>query len=191
MKEVRPTSGRVLLALFSILDSMRGAVGSPEGARFLDLFAGTGRVGFEALRRGAASVVFVESVRARAQTIERSVPHTAPGSAAVLNFELRRAIAWLRRRKKVFDVVFADPPYHEGWGAALPGIGGLAELLAPGGVMVVEHSVREPLTVPPGEWRVESEREYGETVLTFLSPVRAIRDAEAQEGAPQEGEVGE
>ena len=57
--------------------------------------------------------------------------------------------------------------------------------------MVVEHSVREPLTVPPGEWRVESEREYGETVLTFLSPVRAIRDAEAQEGAPQEGEVGE
>ena len=100
-------------------------------------------------------------------------------------------IAWLRRRKKVFDVVFADPPYHEGWGAALPGIGGLAELLALGGVMVVEHSVRELLTVPPGEWRVESEREYGETVLTFLSPVRAIRDAEAQEGAPQEGEVGE
>ena len=190
MKEVRPTSGRVLLALFSILDSMRGAVGSLEGARFLDLFAGTGRVGLEALRRGAASVVFVESVRARAQTIERSVPHTAPGSAAVLNLELRRAIAWLRRRKKVFDVVFADPPYHEGWGAALPGIGGLAELLAPGGVMVVEHASREPLAIPP-EWQAGSDREYGETALTFLSPVRAIRDAEAQGGAPQEGEVGE
>ena len=191
MKEVRPTSGRVLLALFSILDSMRGAVGSPEGVRFLDLFAGTGRVGLEALRRGAASVVFVESVRTRAQTIERSVPHTASGGTEVLNLELRRAIAWLRRRKKVFDVVFADPPYHEGWGAALLDVGGLSELLAPDGVMVVEHSVREPLTVPPGEWRVESAREYGETVLTFLSPVRAIRDAEAQEGAPQEGEVGE
>lgn len=191
MKEVRPTSGRVLLALFSILDSMRGAVGSLEGVRFLDLFAGTGRVGLEALRRGAASVVFVESVRTRAQTIERSVPHTASGGAEVLDLELRRAVAWLRRRKRVFDVVFADPPYHEGWGAALLDVGGLAELLAPGGVMVVEHSVREPLTVPPGEWRVESAREYGETVLTFLSPVRAIRDAEAQEGAPQEGEVGE
>ena len=59
MKEVRPTSGRVLLALFSILDSMRGAVGSQEGARFLDLFAGTGRVGLETLRRGTASVIFV------------------------------------------------------------------------------------------------------------------------------------
>ena len=144
MKEVRPTSGRVLLALFSILDSMRGAVGSLEGARFLDLFAGTGRVGLEALRRGAASVVFVESVRARAQAIERSVPHTASGGAEVLDLELRRAVAWLRRRKRVFDVVFADPPYHEGWGAALLDVGGLSELLAPDGVMVVEHASREP-----------------------------------------------
>ena len=191
MKEVRPTSGRVLLALFSILDSMRGAVGSLEGARFLDLFAGTGRVGLEALRRGAASVVFVESVRARAQAIERSVPHTASGGAEVLDLELRRAVAWLRRRKRVFDVVFADPPYPEGWGAALLDVGGLSELLAPDGVMVVEHASREPLTVPL-EWQVGSDREYGETILTFLSPLHAVREAEAREGVPQqEGEVGE
>ena len=190
MKEVRPTSSRVLLALFSILDSMRGAVGSLEGARFLDLFAGTGRVGLEALRRGAASVVFVESVRARAQAIERFVPRAAQGGAAVLNLELRRAVAWLLKRGQVFDIVFADPPYHEGWGVALLTVKGLSELLAPDGILVVEHASREPLAIPP-EWQAGSDREYGETALTFLSPVRAIRDAEAQGGAPQEGEVGE
>ena len=68
MKEVRPTSGRVLSAMFSILG------GRVEGAKFLDLFAGTGRVGLEALRRGAESCIFVESVKARAEEIRRQVP---------------------------------------------------------------------------------------------------------------------
>ena len=78
-----PTSGRVLAALFSILGSRGTARGSLEGVRFLDLFAGTGRVGLEALERGAATV-FVESVRARAQAIERVVP------CALLRSEERR-----------------------------------------------------------------------------------------------------
>lgn len=181
MKEVRPTSGRVLAALFSILGSRDSAPGSLEGLRFLDLFAGTGRVGLEALERGASSVVWVESIRARAQAIERAVPRAAQGSAAVLNLELRRAVAWLLKRGQVFDIVFADPPYHEGWGAALLAVRGLSELLAPDGILVVEHASREPLTVPP-EWRVGSDREYGETALTFLHPVRSAAGAVPQEG---------
>lgn len=164
MKEVRPTSGRVLSALFSIL----GSVAPVKGLRFLDLFAGTGRVGLEALNRGAAAVVWVESVRARAQAIERSLPNGPGDRATVLNLELRRAVAWLLKRGQAFDLIFADPPYQEGWGAALPAVKGLAGLLAPEGILVVEHSVREPLTVPP-EWRLDAGREYGETVLSFLS----------------------
>ena len=180
MKEVRPTSGRVLAALFSILGSRGAARGSLEGQRFLDLFAGTGRVGLEALERGA-DTVFVESVRARAQAIERAVPRAAQGGAAVLNLELRRAVAWLLKRGQVFDIVFADPPYHEGWGAALLTVKGLSELLAPDGILVVEHASREPLTVPP-EWQAGSDREYGETTLTFLHPVQNIAGSAPQEG---------
>lgn len=168
MKEVRPTSGRVLSALFNILVSMDSA-GSIKGLRFLDLFAGTGRVGLEALNRGAVAVVWVEAVRARAQAIERSLPKDCRDRATVLNLELRRAVAWLLKRGQAFDLIFADPPYHEGWGAALLSVKGLPALLAPEGILIVEHSVREPLTVPP-EWRIDSDREYGETVLSFLNP---------------------
>lgn len=180
MKEVRPTSGRVLLALFSILGSQGSMPGSLEGLRFLDLFAGTGRVGLEALERGASLVVWVESVRARAQAIERSLPRAASDGTTVLNLELKRAVAWLSKREWVFDVVFADPPYHEGWGTSLLGVKGLSDLLAPEGILVVEHAIREPLAVSSG-WRLDSSREYGETALAFLSPVRSVPDA------PQEG----
>ena len=159
MKDVRPTSGRVLLALFSILGPM-------EGRSFLDLFAGTGRVGLEAVKRGAKPVVWVESLRPRAQTIEKEA-HGEGEENIVLSLELRRAVAWLSKRGRTFDIVFADPPYHEGWGAELLNVKGLEGLLAPEGVLVVEHSVREPLVLTPA-WELTSERDYGETRLSFL-----------------------
>lgn len=157
MKDVRPTSGRVLLALFSILGDM-------EGLSFLDLFAGTGRVGLEAVKRGAHPVVWVESLRPRAQAIEREA-HDEEN--IVLSLELRRAVAWLSKRGRTFDIIFADPPYHEGWGGELLNVKGLEGLLAPEGVFVVEHSVREPLTLTPA-WELTSERDYGETRLSLL-----------------------
>ena len=168
MKDVRPTSGRVLLALFSALGSMLGPL---EGRRFLDLFAGTGRVGMEALERGA-STVFVESLRPRAGAIERALPAERPEGTLVLALELRRAVPWLLKRGMAFDAVFADPPYHEGWGAELLGVRNLAELVAPGGVLVAEHSVREELAPTPA-WELLSRRDYGETRLSFLRPAGA------------------
>ncbi|MBQ9564763.1 MAG: RsmD family RNA methyltransferase [Synergistaceae bacterium] len=159
MKEVRPTSGRVLLALFSILGPM-------EGKHFLDLFAGTGRVGLSALERGAGSVAWVESVRARAQAIERALPQNGT-ETLVLSLELRRAVSWLLKRERAFDVLFADPPYHEGWGAELLNVKGLDTLVSPNGVLVVEHSIREDLALPP-PWALRDQRDYGETRLTFV-----------------------
>lgn len=161
MKEVRPTSGRVLSAMLSILG------GEVEGCRFLDLFAGTGRVGLEALRRGAESCVFVESVKQRAEAIKK-----ACGENVVLSLEVRRALSWMVKRSMKFDVIFADPPYCEGWCEVLPHLAGLRELFAPECVMIVEHSVREPLTLKPEDnpngLAVSDVREYGETCLTFL-----------------------
>ncbi len=159
MKDIRPTSGKVLAALFSILG------GKIEGAKFLDLFAGTGHVGFEALKRGAGLCVFVESVRSRAESIKRLA-----GDNTVLGLEARRAVSWLVKRGMKFDVIFADPPYSSGWCDVLPELKGLAELFADDGIMIIEHSIREPLKLKDNTNNLEiiSQREYGETCLTFL-----------------------
>ncbi len=161
MKEVRPTSGRVISALFSILRS-QWKVGD---GKFLDLFAGTGRVGLEALRHGAESCVFVESVKTRAEEIRK-----VSGDSVVLALEVRRAVVWLTKRGMKFDVIFADPPYLSGWCEELPALSGLCELFAEGAVFVVEHSAREKLTLShnPNNLCIISVREYGETSLTFL-----------------------
>ena len=160
MKEVRPTSGRVLLALFSILGSM-------EGRAFLDLFAGTGRVGIEALKRGASPVIMVETLKNRSTDIERALPPAYAPLATVLALELRRGLSWLIRRECLFDVVFADPPYGEGWGESLLKVKDLAKVLKQDGVLVVEHASRERLSVPD-DWLATDARPYGETTLTFL-----------------------
>jgi len=163
MKDVRPTSGKVLLALFSILGGANGL----ENVSFLDLFAGTGRVGIEALKRGASSVVMVEVLKDRARAIENAIPFADADKSLVLSLELRRAIAWLAKRDALFDVIFADPPYNEGWGASLLHIKNMEKILKPGGVLVIEHATREALDVPP-LWAVRDIRAYGENTLTFV-----------------------
>ncbi|MDR1731782.1 MAG: RsmD family RNA methyltransferase [Synergistaceae bacterium] len=178
MKEVRPTSGRVLLALFSILGSIRWeGADEPsdfppgnclEGRSFLDLFAGTGQVGLEALKRGVSSLVSVEVLKNRASEIERALSRRRAEDTIVLSLEFRRALAWLVRRGRAFDIVFADPPYGEGWGRSLLREKDLSRVLKQGGILIVEHSSREKLFVPSEEWTVTDSRVYGETTLTFL-----------------------
>lgn len=165
MKDVRPTSGKVLLALFSIL----GDLGNSRSVAFLDLFAGTGRVGIEALRRGASRVVMVEVSKERARDVERSIPAEFAGTekALVLSLELRRAVAWLIKRGIMFDVIFADPPYNAGWGASLLYAKNMEKILRHNGILVVEHASHEALDVCP-PWAVKDVRVYGETTLTFL-----------------------
>jgi len=153
------------MALFSIL----GSSGGLEDVAFLDLFAGTGRVGIEALKRGASNVVMAEVLKDRARDIERLIPaeFAGTGKALVLSLELRRAVAWLVKREAVFDVIFADPPYNEKWGASLLHTKGLVEILKPGGIMIIEHATRETVDIPP-MWMFKESRLYGETTLTFV-----------------------
>ena len=160
MKEVRPTSGRVLAALFNILGEL------DEDTKFLDIFAGTGRVGLEALRRGAGECVFVESVRARAEEIKKS----APVNSLILSLEVRRALSWLVKREKKFDVIFADPPYNSNWPETLINLPNLRAIFEPDAIFILEHSIREPLTLSnnPNNLAIISTREYGETCLTFM-----------------------
>ena len=155
IKDVRPTTNRALLALFSIL-------GNIEGKKFLDLFAGTGQVGREALKRGAEECVFVESVKSRAENIREKVK-----DSIVLSLDIRRAISWLVKREMTFDIIFADPPYNSGWCEELLTLSNFDKVFATDSVFVFEHSVREELS-PPDNFEIISEREYGQTCLTFL-----------------------
>ena len=160
MKDVRPTSSRVLSALFNIL-------GDIEGKKFLDLFSGTGHVGFEALKRGANECVFVESVKNRAEAIKKF----SSEKSLILSLDIRRAITWLVKREMKFDIIFADPPYNSGWCEILPALQNLDKIFFNDeSIFIIEHSIREPLTLNnnPYDFGIISQRDYGETCLTFL-----------------------
>ncbi|MBQ3377790.1 MAG: RsmD family RNA methyltransferase [Synergistaceae bacterium] len=159
MKDVRPTSGKVLQALFNIL-------GDINNFKFLDLFAGTGRVGLEALERGAEFIAFVESVRDRADKI-KSLKILNNLNSLILSLEVKRAITWLVKREYKFDVIFADPPYNLDWGKNFLAINNLDKLLTPESILVFERSKREDLILNLN-YELISTRDYGETVLEFL-----------------------
>ncbi len=158
----RPTSDRVREALFSML-------GDIDGARALDLFAGTGALGIEALSRGAARAVFVERDARAAAVLRENLG--ALGLTAE-RAELRRAdaLAALRtaaERDELYDLVLIDPPYGDAvrLGQKLPAL--LAPVLAPGGRVVAESDRRAPLGL---ELPIATERRYGDTSITISNP---------------------
>ena len=160
MKEVRPTSGRVLSALFNILGD------KVEGSKFLDLFAGTGHVGFEALKRGAESCVFVENVKLRAENIKKTAPEE---NSIILSLEIRRAVSWLVKRGMKFNIIFADPPYNSGWCGEILTLQNFEKLFDDESIFIIEHSIREKMNINNENFELISTREYGETCLTFVN----------------------
>ncbi len=167
---LRPTSDRVREALFARL-------GALHGVRVLDLYAGTGALGIEALSRGARSAVFVERAGGTRAVLRENVEGLSLEAVArVVGGDAVRAVGALGRSGACFDLVLIDPPYASGEVpralAALVKVG----VLAPEATVVVEHGRRQP--VPPVDGLAPTgERRYGETVLTWL--VRVRRDDEA------------
>lgn len=159
-KGVRPTEGRLREALFSIWQE------ELAGARFLDLFAGAGAVGLEALGRGAAAAVLVEGDPRALRTMGDNVTALGAGEVArTYRLRLPAGLSVLRAREAPFDLVFVDPPYGFGDAAAL--LSGLRELLAPGGAIAFEHGARDvPPAAPPSLELLET-RCYGGSCLSF------------------------
>ena len=153
----RPTTDRVREALFSALGS-RTAL---SGARVLDLFAGSGALGLEALSRGAAHATFVEQHAPTLAVARRNV--AALGVEAQATFVRADALAYLGRAPGAFDLVLADPPYGLAALAALPDTA--RPLLAPGGLLVLEHDDRHAFEHADG-WR--QSRTYGGTVVSLF-----------------------
>jgi 16S rRNA (guanine966-N2)-methyltransferase len=158
----RPTSERAREALFNTLRAHLDL----DGAAVLDLFAGSGAIGLEALSRGAGRVVLVESDRTAAAVIERNIATVAlPG--AVLH--RRPVTAVLAGAGEPFDLVFADPPYE----LAEDDLAAVLELLGAGGwlaeeaVVVVERSARGPEPAWPKGIALVTQRRYGDGVLWY------------------------
>jgi len=163
---VRPTMDRVKAAIFSSLGE------KVVGARVLDLFAGAGGLGIEAMSRGAASAIFVESNRNAARTIERNL------AIAGVDGRVRRrdAFEYLKSATGPFDIIFADPPYELG-----PGAGAFTDLLlnnpnvplllAPDGLFVLEKRPGERLPVHR-QWKIVRARRYGATEVIFAERQR-------------------
>jgi 16S rRNA (guanine966-N2)-methyltransferase len=149
----RPTADRVREALFSIL-------GDVAGARVLDLYAGSGALGIEALSRGAASAVFVERDPRATAVIERNLRSLGLEEAVVRGDALR----FLRRAEGGFDLVFCDPPYDSVPRIAGPLAERLPALLAKGARTVTESDKRRPLELP---FTLLAERTYGDTRIAI------------------------
>jgi 16S rRNA (guanine(966)-N(2))-methyltransferase RsmD len=165
-RSTRPTTDRVREALFSVL-------GDISGARVLDLFAGSGALGIEALSRGAAHASFVESSESALATLRENLARLGlEGSAVVIRAPVERSRRALLAHGP-FDLVFCDPPWAE-LSAALRSATKLldATLLAPGATLVVEHPTREPVElVGRAGLRLESRRTWGDTsVSIYVAP---------------------
>lgn len=161
---IRPTSDRARESIFNILGSRVGPV--LEGKRVLDLFAGTGALGLEALSRGAAHVTFVDT-GAESRGIIRD--HIQAFGAAGITKLLRRDATALGTPGTFgqFDLVFLDPPYGLGLGEkALAEISGNG-WLAPNATIVWEESADAPVTIPEG-FTLDDTREYGAAAVRFL-----------------------
>lgn len=154
---VRPTADRVKEALFNILQF------SVEGRVFLDLFAGSGQIGLEALSRGAKTAVFVDSSKASLKVVRQNIAATGMGERAVV--QEADFAAYLRGAAQRFDIAFLDPPYQAG---LLPAALSLtAERMNPGGVIICEHPTELSLPEAAGEFQAQKTYRYGKTALTL------------------------
>lgn len=156
-RQTRPTTDRVREAVFNALWS-RGLV---EGARVLDLFAGSGALGIEALSRGAAHATFVDTDRAARDAVRRNLDTFGFAERAEVVAEPAERFL-TRSAAGAFDVVLCDPPYaygREDWDRLL------AALPAPKPLVVAESGAPVP---PPAGWDAVRESRYGSTWVTFL-----------------------
>jgi 16S rRNA (guanine966-N2)-methyltransferase len=157
---LRPTADRVKEALFNILGE------KVDAADFLDLFAGTGGIGIEALSRGANSVVFVDVNLSSIQLLRQNLHFVSPQEQIrVIHSAAAKAIDLFTREKVVFDIIFLDPPFEAGLLDRTINALWEARLLKPEGILVAEHPSRHPV---PNPIPVEAQtRNYGDISLSF------------------------
>jgi 16S rRNA (guanine966-N2)-methyltransferase len=168
----RPTADKVKGALFNMLEPW-------EGTRVLDLYAGTGNLGIEAISRGAAEVEFVECDLDCVKLIRDNLASlglkegAGPPALKVVHQEVAQAVFHTHSFGKVFDIILADPPYAPGAARIVLNLVKEYPILAPGGILAVEHGEKDadlPVDFPH---ELVRQRKYGETLLTLFRKAAA------------------
>lgn len=162
-KTTRPTQDKVREAVFNII---REAI--PE-SNALDLYAGSGAFGIEALSRGAQSSIFIDNSINCVKIIKSNLSALGfrAGQAQVLKKEVVKAIEGLKEKGLSFDIIFADPPYHKSLAKNCLIKIDACDILSQRGFVVVEHFVKDSMPEKTGKLSCFKERRYGDTVVSF------------------------
>lgn len=158
-KKLRPTSDKVKGAIFNIIKSV-------EGKKVLDLFAGSGALGIEALSRGAEEVIFVDNSFTSLSIIRKNLEKLGFGEKCKL--VKKDVLRFLRSKKEEsFDLILADPPYTKGICQKILDILATKNILNAGGILVIEHHKKEE--IEKGEDLILlQQRKYGDTIVSFF-----------------------
>ena len=158
-EELRPTANMVRQALFTKLQF------EISGKRFLDLFAGSGAIGIEALSRGAGRVVFVDKSPLAINIIKQNISNTITGNRqfGIVQMDFRRALETLLEE---FDFIFLDPPYKSNFYLEAASLILKNNLLSNGGMLICEHEAKSPFEI--SGFKVISRKKYGTKMLSYF-----------------------
>lgn len=163
---IRPTQDKVRKAVFDIL-------GDISGLAFLELFAGSGAVGLEALSRGASELTMVESNRDSILAIKRNIELLKVPACNLYHLEAEKGVKLLFLDKKRFDIIFIDPPYHKDMAKKILQTLEGYDILAPHGLIIVQHSKAEILPANSLIFDLIKEAKYGDTWLSIFRHAKA------------------
>jgi 16S rRNA (guanine966-N2)-methyltransferase len=164
-QSVRPTSDRVKETIFNILGE------EIEGKIVLDLFAGTGNLGIEALSRGAKKTIFVEKGRQALRLIQRNLNQfELEGQSEIISKDVNRSIGILKQRGDSFDVILMDPPYEKGLIQKTLMKLNSHPIYHGDTILIIEHIRREPLPHHLEGWDLIRQQRVGDTLISFLTP---------------------
>jgi 16S rRNA (guanine(966)-N(2))-methyltransferase RsmD len=152
----------------SIFNILRGEI---EGNRVLDLFAGTGNLGIEALSRGAEKAIFVEKRRQTIRLIQRNLAQFGlEDRSEILPMDADRAIGILEQRGESFDLILMDPPYEKGLIQKTLRKLNSHPIYCGDSILVIEHHRREPLPLTVEGWDLIRQQRIGDTLISFVTP---------------------
>jgi 16S rRNA (guanine966-N2)-methyltransferase len=161
--KTRPTADRVRESIFNIIgDRVRGA-------KVLDLYAGTGAMGIEALSRGAESVLFADDHEAALAALEKNIKSCSlQRGAEMTKWNLLNDLNIIRSYRRAFNLVFLDPPYNKNMIRPTLSNLGISQCLQDGCRLVIEHSPLEPIPENLPGFKISDRRRYGKTLVSFL-----------------------
>ena len=163
-RDIRPTADRIRESVFNILEPR------VKNALVLDLFAGTGALGLEALSRGAARAIFVDMSAVSCSIVQQNIDHCRfSGQSRVFRLDIFRQPLPFSVTSSSFDLIFMDPPYHKNHVKTLLETHQIAALLSDDGIVVAEHTAKETLPDTLNGLDIFRQKKYSGTTVSFLT----------------------